>query len=296
MPTLLAHLPCEGFVVRFRRTRTLQPHAVHDRVDEMEPVPFGDLLGLQDRVAGEGVHGFMRFDPSEPRVLVPEIAEAGDQHPLERVLPVIVELPPFILQRLQPLLLFLIDPPFAHHGPQRGRNDPLALLADRVAQFRHRRVLAAPAVDGLGRDVVRDHDRGIHRHEIQLRHLLVIPHLGLEDQSAPVGKQQDVRRFEVLRLALVRRDQIAVAVGPGELHAGECGADGGTRLVLHGKLGEARDLRHAVQTRFAHHEGVLDVQVPPSGKFKGTVLVDDLAIGEVAGGVRCDVAARRYRG
>ena len=54
----------------------------------------------------------------------------------------------------------------------------------------------------------------------------------------------------------------------------------GARLVLHGQLGQARDLHDAVQARLAHHEGVLGVQVPPAGQFEGAVLVDDLAVGE----------------
>ena len=172
----------------------------------------------------------MRFDASEARILVPKVTEACHQHPLERVLTMIIQRPLWVFEFLQPLLLFLIECPFPHHRTQRGGHDAFTLSADGVLQlgydFSSTLVRATAAVHRFRRYIVFDHDRRIHRDEIQLCHLLIIAtacicvswragrHLRLEDESAPVGQQQRCRRLEVLRLPLLGGYEVIVPDRP----------------------------------------------------------------------------------
>jgi len=76
-------------------------------MDKVEPVSFGDFLCEEYGLARECVHRFMCFDAAEAGVFVSQIAEAGHQHPLERVLTPVVQFPPFITEGFEPLFSFL---------------------------------------------------------------------------------------------------------------------------------------------------------------------------------------------
>ena len=193
-----------------------------------ETLCFGNLLGTEDRLPRECIDRFVGFDPAEAGILVAEIPEAGDQHPFERILPPIVDDPPLVSRLFQRLLQFLVTGTFAHHGPERGGDDPFAPFTNGVADLGNGGVPAAAAVDRFRRHIVFHHDRWVHRHKVHLCNVLMVPHHRLEDKPSTVGEKQCGRRFEFFRFPFLGGDEVAVPVRPGKLHRGESGPDGGT--------------------------------------------------------------------
>ncbi len=63
--------------------RLLDPETVREAVEHRETRGLKDLLGAQQLVPAIGGHRLVGLDLTEPGVLVSQIAEAGDQHPLQ---------------------------------------------------------------------------------------------------------------------------------------------------------------------------------------------------------------------
>src|SRR6266850_7649565 len=153
-------------------------------------------------------------------------------------------------------------------------------LANRVTCLRHHMVVAAMAEERLGRDVVLDHDRGVHGRKVQLRNMLKSPHWWLKYQPAFVHLEEDIGGLPALRLPLAPGNEQTPLHGHVELHRGEDGADRCPSGTLHEKLAEARQLNDAGKTGFMIEKrmGTIDVPAPVQGVRRWKV--QHLAIGE----------------
>jgi len=65
----------QGFIILPRRSRALQPHRVHQRVQHAVAACLRDLLCLQQLLARVCGDGFVRLDAPKARVTIPEVAE-----------------------------------------------------------------------------------------------------------------------------------------------------------------------------------------------------------------------------
>jgi len=58
---------------------------IHQRMEQCEPIVFGNFLRDKQGFTRDGIDGFMGFDFSETRVLVSRVAKAAHEEPFERV-------------------------------------------------------------------------------------------------------------------------------------------------------------------------------------------------------------------
>ena len=65
------------------QARLLHPETVREAVEHREARGLKGLLGGEQLVPAIGGYRLVGLDPAEPGVLVPQIAETGDQHPFQ---------------------------------------------------------------------------------------------------------------------------------------------------------------------------------------------------------------------
>ena len=160
-------------------------------------------------------------------------------------------------------------------------------MANAVAELRDAgSVRAARAVHGFRRDVEARHDARVLADEIEFGDVFEKPQAGGKHQAAAVGAQQLVGALGAFRLRLLLRDERAVAVGDFHLHVGNPRARRGTRGVLDGELGDARQLPQAVHAAAVGNEGILGVHVQASRKRRGALLEKHPAVAHVAARAR----------
>ncbi len=179
-------------------------------------------------------------------------------------------------------------------GLQRLGDQPQALGIGDGFQLRRQLGGRAPAAHRLGRDVEARHDAGVHRDEVDLRHVAVQPDQRLVDQSPLVGVQQVQGGLGAFRLLLVPGHQHPLAQGGEHLHGGDAAARRDARHGLDGQGGDARQLQHAFQAVVVEQHGVVPVHVPAPEEVHLPPAVDDLPVGEV--GVLAVVSHRRAPG
>src|SRR5208337_2024910 len=114
--------------------RLLQPQAVGEAVEHPEARGLADLFGGEQLVPAMGGHRLVGLDLAEAGVLVAQIAETGDQHPLQGSLAL-----PVGDRRLTPNLpgpgLQLL--PEGQDGPQGPGHQTLALATEMIARLRN---------------------------------------------------------------------------------------------------------------------------------------------------------------
>ncbi len=231
---------------------------------------FGGFLGAQQRLAPPGGDCLVRFDAPEARVLVAQVAEAGDQKPLVRLRAGAVVLAARVPGRQADGALLERDA-LLEERREGLRDDAGGIIGD--AQLGGRR--------HLGRDVAVHHDAGVHRDEIDHAHVGVQPHHRLVDHAALVHVDQVERGLGLLRLLLVPGDEDGGAQRGERLHRGDAGAGRDARRHLDGQPGDARRFQGALQPVIAPEHGVALVDMAAPEEVHLFAAVDDLPVGEI---------------
>ena len=281
-PRLFGDRLRESVVVCLDRAGFDEPERIHNRMQHAIALPLGNLLGLQQQITAVGGHGLVRFDPTEPGILVPQITERDDEQPLERRLPLIEHGPRRRLCRRchEPFIPCAL----VEQRGQRARHQSLAMAAGVMADLRHQRgllIAAAPAIDRLGRDVETRHDGRIHRGKIQLTDLFVIADDRREHQSALIGLQQLKRGFEGFRLLLPVGNQQAVTTSNFELHRGDPRPCRRTGHLLQIDLRDTGLLDEACQAHFRQRKRILPIEMQSSRQRPGTSMGQDAAVRKI---------------
>ena len=267
-------------VLRGGRAVLFDPHAVHVHVQNGEPELLGGLLGLQQRLAPVGGDRLVGLDAPEARVLVAQVAEAGDQQPLVgRGVGLVA--PAARVPGRQQGQVALERHALLQQRAQRARDQTLVLAVDLQPQAGDGLGRGHLGADRLGRDVEMHHHAGVHGDEVDLAHVAVQPDGRLVDQPALVGGEELGRALEVLGLLLVPGDQDAALQRHRHLHGGDAGAGRDARGGLHRQPGDARQFEHPFQPVIAPHHGVVGVDMPAAGQVHLLAAVDDLVVGEV---------------
>src|SRR3972149_10184909 len=100
----------------------------------------------------------------------------------------------------------------------------------------------------------------------------MVPEGGIKNRTASVGHQQRGGRFEVFRFPCFGRNEVPVAVRPGELQGRHRCADADAGLALNGNLCQTGELEDSVKVGLAEREGVLLIEVPAAGELTSPAL------------------------
>lgn len=264
-----AGLPLDGLEQRGERVRrvgigVVDEQAVHVHVQDGETEILGEGFGLEQQLTAARGDRLMQLHPTEAGVLVAQVAETHDQQPLERGLAGAQGGDAAVLgwQGLQPPL------------------ERQALVQEGLQRARDQARRGIGVAQGFRGDVGVDHDRRIHRGEVNLGDLGVHPEQGLVDQPAAVVRDQVGQGAWGLGLGLGHRDEDAFAQGGLHLQGGDPGAGRLARCILHPQAGHARQFEHPVQADLVEQHRIAAVNVPAPAQVGLGSAVEHLAVGE----------------